>query len=437
MVPSEETIYCPACLMRGDSQDKSFNTVVENRLSNNMTMESVAGQYDISDESMVLTSSDEFDNVNNLIAEGRRNLEQQEQRNRTNMVVHVAQNVGQQEVVPTREEKAKQQADEMVKEAVNAKSRLLQPPGECRSCNIANHRLPQGQNSTIPQQGLPVLGQGQGVMVPYPINHNQPLFQPGNINMTDFERSRFYEAMLIDQNERKVGAHVDPKMQDRVGRGEFVNLQRLLPKRKLNLDPDDKSLHMENVGGVCSLTEANESLKDYPPVNCLSRWEDAFRIYMSIYIRYNPHRADKILQYLDNIKNAGRTYPWELVSNYDQRFRELVHRNPGRHWGVISYDDYYKEILSPFAAAANGEGNSRWQSSNSNPQGNSGNPSSRNKIKRKACWAYNKFGNCRYAEECRFEHKCTYCGKLGHPECKCRSKRTQTKTSGHFRRDDR
>lgn len=120
------------------------------------------------------------------------------------------------------------------------------------------------------------------------------------------------------------------------------------------------------------------------------------------------------------------TYPWILVSNYDQRFRELVHRNPTRHWGVISYDDFYKEILSPFGATSEAVSNKDAQSvaSSSNHNGGKG------RIKKRACWAYNKYGTCKFKDDCKFEHRCTNCGKLGHPECKCRSRRSSKGHSG-------
>lgn len=74
------------------------------------------------------------------------------------MVVKVLQNVGPQEV--TRGEKAQQQADELVREVVNAKSRLLQSPGE-KNLQLLSQRPNQG----IPTQTL--TRPDQVVMVPY------------------------------------------------------------------------------------------------------------------------------------------------------------------------------------------------------------------------------------------------------------------------------
>ena len=35
-----------------------------------------------------------------------------------------------------------------------------------------------------------------------------------------------------------------------------------------------------------------------------------------------------------------------------------------------------------------------------------------------ACRRYNK-GKCKYGPSCHYEHKCSYCGKFGHPILKC------------------
>lgn len=241
--------------------------------------------------------------------------------------------------------------------------------------------------------------------------------------MSDYEKSRFYEAMLIDQNSKKVGVHIDPKMQERIGRGEFVNLQRLLPKRKLNIDPDERSLQMTNNSGTIGLSESTDSIKDCLPINCLSRWEDGFRVYMGIYVRFNPNKCDEMIQYMENIKNAARIYPWELVYNYDQRFRETVHSNPTRTWAVLSYDDFYKEILAPVGMLALQSAGGQSSGSFPGTQTNHGNGRAKNK--KRACWTYNRTGSCKYGDSCKFDHRCIFCNKLGHPECKCRAKKAK------------
>lgn len=152
-IPSEETIYRPACTkigndtvcgaINGRSVDESAYIGFQgNRASSECPMPMG------SNDSMILTSSDEFDNY---ISEARNAGDQQR------LVVNVSQNV---EQGPTREERAKQQADEMVREAVNIKSRLLQPPGEL-SQSFEPLGLRSGAGLPLQQAQAPAVGQTQ------------------------------------------------------------------------------------------------------------------------------------------------------------------------------------------------------------------------------------------------------------------------------------
>ena len=36
------------------------------------------------------------------------------------------------------------------------------------------------------------------------------------------------------------------------------------------------------------------------------------------------------------------------------------------------------------------------------------------------CKQFNRSGRCSYGKECKFEHRCLFCGKFGHPVINCR-----------------
>ena len=61
---------------------------------------------------------------------------------------------------------------------------------------------------------------------------------------------------------------------------------------------------------------------------------------------------------------------------------------------------------------------------NESGSGNNYHNSQRNGNGRKKdsfCWKYNK-NNCTYGKNCKFEHKCSYCGISGHPVINCHKK---------------
>ena len=64
------------------------------------------------------------------------------------------------------------------------------------------------------------------------------------------------------------------------------------------------------------------------------RWEQAFRMYATIYCGANPYRAKEIWQYISVISTATSSYIWDNVYSYDVTFRQLMAFNPSRSWAV-------------------------------------------------------------------------------------------------------
>lgn len=220
VIPSEETIYRPAC----KRVDYTNNQGLVLNVSDVPDLSDQANRS--SDESIALNSSDEMNFSIPGAAAGTRPTQRD-----------AGGEAGPSKV--SADERARQQADDMIREAINAKSRLLQPPGE-RINNMIGYSHQGCLRDQLCCQPGPSVGTNLQV---------NPIVSKDINMLSDHERSRFYEAMLIDQTNKRVGAHLDTKMQERIGKGEFVNLQRLLPKRALSLDPDDQTLQMTNNGG--------------------------------------------------------------------------------------------------------------------------------------------------------------------------------------------
>ena len=127
--------------------------------------------------------------------------------------------------------------------------------------------------------------------------------------------------------------HIDDSIRDKIRKGEFIELEKLLAKSR---DSRDKSKCIEVVN-----RDGNEYLvmnKDKDRENKIfgfRRWEQAFRIYAKIYSDFNPHRCGEIWQYLDTIHSASTTFHWDNVAQYDFDFRKLMAEKPARCWGTI------------------------------------------------------------------------------------------------------
>ena len=78
-----------------------------------------------------------------------------------------------------------------------------------------------------------------------------------------------------------VTCHIDSLLKEKIVRGEFVELDKLLPKDRAGFRPNDEGrLEIVSKDGVAYFTPAQDrSCK----INGLKRWEQAFRVYAAIY----------------------------------------------------------------------------------------------------------------------------------------------------------
>ena len=196
--------------------------------------------------------------------------------------------------------------------------------------------------------------------------------------------------------------HIDLPLKQRIQRGEFVELEKLLAKKsKLNqARGDEQRMEIVNKDGKAFLTPAID--RDNKIYN-IHRWDQAFRVYATIYSEANPLHAAEIWQYIDVIHRAARAFNWENVANYDYVFRQLMAANPNRKWSKTYTQMWNLNLCEPLAKVS--------PANNAKVGGRSAKPDG-------ICWRYNK-NKCKYGDECRFEHRCSYCLKMGHPASKC------------------
>ena len=209
--------------------------------------------------------------------------------------------------------------------------------------------------------------------------------------------------------------HVDLALRDKIQKGDFVELEKLLPKDKL--DRNDGRMELVNRDGQSYFVPYNRDAK----ITNVRRWEQAFRIYAAIYSAANPSRSAEIWQYVYVINSAATTYVWEDVAHYNFVFRQLMAVNPGRSWAK-TYTQMWQMIMRTHLPQ---RGNHNARGNFHTPGGlhDSGGKRTRN------CWKFNK-GRCSDAN-CRFPHKCNYCdGKHGIYTCFKREKRNSDKSMG-------
>ena len=131
-----------------------------------------------------------------------------------------------------------------------------------------------------------------------------------------------------------VTSQIEPSLKAKIERGEFVDLDRLLPKDRFssNLRNGSDELNKQLFQLITQGTQTYMGVPDNRnnKVNTLKKWDQAFRVFAAIYSQANPDRAGEIWQYIYVIHTAAASNPWENVSFYDITFRELMASKPWR-----------------------------------------------------------------------------------------------------------
>ena len=214
-------------------------------------------------------------------------------------------------------------------------------------------------------------------------------------------------SVIVDESYSAIATHVDENLHRQIKEGCYVDFSKLLPKDRVSAE-EDVRMEMVNKGGLSywvPLSERNNSA-----ISSIAKWEQAFRIFLKIYVEGNPSRAEELIQYNYIIHEASADYPWESVYSYDREFRLHMSKFPNRNWGII--------LQQAWTLKMNHSNHSGVARVDTNQGGSPG--FSRNKL----CWKFN-LGPCTYGMSCKFEHRCALCGKFGHGVVNCQRAKSQ------------
>ena len=131
--------------------------------------------------------------------------------------------------------------------------------------------------------------------------------------------SSLHDNGLSDDEFFHITCLVYSSLRGKIESGDFVKLEKLLPKSKY-----------KSAEGKIELVNRNGSTYFVPSesganrISGVRRREQAFRVYTAIYSAANPHRAAEIWQYIHIINTAAASYILENVSSYDYTFRQLM-----------------------------------------------------------------------------------------------------------------
>ena len=242
--------------------------------------------------------------------------------------------------------------------------------------------------------------------------HFKAKIQPPKGKLSYAEILKLHETDDNDDDFFHITCHVDESLRERIELGEFVDLDKLLPKDKCG------GTQVYNEAQRMQIFEQNGTTFWAPEqsmnVNSVRKWEQAFRIYATIYTNANPHCAGEIWQYIHVINVAASSYQWENVAYYDYTFRRLMERKPWRSWAKTYTQGWNLALRDSYATGGS-----------SKPAPTMNNEKRMNQThdwRDDCCWGFNRTRCKRGNGSCKYDHHCTYCGGWGHGSSVCRKK---------------
>ena len=228
-----------------------------------------------------------------------------------------------------------------------------------------------------------------------------------------------------------ITCHIDQSLKKRIEMGEFVDLDRLVPRSRNQVMSDDNRFQ-QYIDKVDGSTYWGPPPKDNK-ITGIRRWEQAFRVYATIFCKANPSRSAEIWQYVHIVNTAASAYVWENVAYYDFSFRQMMAEKPHRSWARTHNQLWNLAMCEPIHKNSNHANHSHTSGGSNHHHGNfSNNQNLQNQGniegKVKACWRFNRGVKCR-KWNCDYEHRCSYCGAFNHGRLTCYKKGNNSSTS--------
>ena len=154
--------------------------------------------------------------------------------------------------------------------------------------------------------------------------------QNNGLQSGDFPRTDCNPLMDNDDDFFHLTCHIEPGLRSKIEKGEFVELEKLLPKKKFphKLGYDNR-LEMINKEGYTYFVPATDKENT---INGIKKWDQAFRVYVAIYCKENPSRSAEVWQYIFTIHTAASSFQWDNIAWYNYTFRQLMAAKPYHSW---------------------------------------------------------------------------------------------------------
>ncbi len=143
-------------------------------------------------------------------------------------------------------------------------------------------------------------------------------------------------------------------------------------------------------------------------ISNIEQWTEAFHVYVAVYCQANPLQTAALMKYAAIIQSIAKRSGMTAALFYDDNFRTWQQHQPVVQWGVINSELYLQ------SSSVMGGSGPRFKAPFPGPAGNTTG----------RCWAFTRTGFCTRGKQCRYSHRCTWCGGPHHHRA-CQSKGQQ------------
>ena len=120
---------------------------------------------------------------------------------------------------------------------------------------------------------------------------------------------------------------VDRNMEDKILRGEYVDLALLLPDNLYQSQAPDIQLRLDDSSAGPMGSPVTTVRKRKPVIDSFQKWLEAYMVYMLVIVTAYPRRALELIKYQQIISRAVTKFKGLAWLSYDQQFRRRASSN--------------------------------------------------------------------------------------------------------------
>ena len=201
-----------------------------------------------------------------------------------------------------------------------------------------------------------------------------------------------------------VSPPIPAKIAEKIWRGEYIELQELLPACLGALGPT-----------ILDALLQPDKMKQKKTIITIQEWIVCFNTFISVVAMRNPNQVRDLLTYSSTIVKASQEFggiPW---LEYNIYFRRQIATQAKQQWEMIdaSLWTMYFARATPRSGpiSTNGERKNPIQDKRQQTYQN-------NRYNPRVCFRFNSHGGC-YLTNCKFLHCCIRCRETSHTAIKC------------------